>query len=129
MQGLVHARVHGLPFYMDPDSPDLSPAPSCISACHNGKLVTVAGTVVRAKVTQLFRAYKIVQCTKCSTAVRLQVCVSNPDAVEMPEQCPTQGCGSSGFKALEDASVGYTNFQEVNITVHPSQVPIWFRIV
>lgn len=114
---------------MDPDSPDLSPAPSCISACHNGKLVTVAGTVVRAKVTQLFRAYKIVQCTKCSTAVRLQVCVSNPDAVEMPEQCPTQGCGSSGFKALEDASVGYTNFQEVNITVHPSQVPIWFRIV
>jgi DNA replicative helicase MCM subunit Mcm2 (Cdc46/Mcm family) len=117
MQGLVHARVYGLPYYMDYQSPDLSPAPSCISACHNGKLVTVAGTVVRAQAMQVFQAYKLVQCTKCATAVRLQVCVSNPDAVEMPEQCPQQGCSNSGFRPLEGASVGYTNFQEISITV------------
>jgi DNA replicative helicase MCM subunit Mcm2 (Cdc46/Mcm family) len=120
VQGLLHARVYGLPYYMDYQSPDLSPAPSCISACHNGKLVTVAGTVVRAKATQVFSAYKLVQCTKCVTAVRLQACVSNPDAVEMPEQCPKEGCGNSRFNPLEDASIGYTNFQEINVTVRIS---------
>lgn len=128
MQGLVHARVHSLPYYMDPQSPDLSPAPSCISACHNGKLVTVAGNVVRAKAMQLFRAYKLVQCTKCSTAVRLTVCVSNPDAVEIPEQCPNQSCSNVGLKPIEDDSVGYTNFQEINITVSIARLLLLARL-
>lgn len=118
MQGLVHARVYGLPYYNDDFSSELSPAPSCIGACHKGKLVTVAGTVVRARGMQLFRAYKLVQCTKCSTAVRLPICVSTPQTIpEMPEECPMVGCSNSRFKPVEGDSQGYTNFQEISITV------------
>jgi DNA replicative helicase MCM subunit Mcm2 (Cdc46/Mcm family) len=114
----VHARIHGLPYYNDQQSLELSPAPSGIGSCHKGKVVTVAGTVVRAKGMQLFKAYRLVQCTKCSSAVRLSICVSNPQALaEMPEECPQAGCSSSNFKIVDDDSQGFTNYQEIHITV------------
>lgn len=114
VKSLVHARLHGLPYTHDSEG-TLSPQPSTVSASHTGKLLTLTGAICRAQSVQLFEAYRIVECSKCQSPIRLQACITNPKQFEPPPQCPT--CGGGSFRPVEQASVGYTNYQEVSIQV------------
>jgi DNA helicase MCM9 len=117
MQAFVHARIHALPYYLDPSSAALNPTLSCIGARHKGRLLTVAGTVVRAHGVQLFEAYRAVECAQCKALLRVHVSVTDPAVAQLPEECPKEGCDSSSFRKVEDSGPGYTNYQEVNIQV------------
>ena len=123
VKSLVHARIHGLPYSHDPNGV-LSPQPSTVSACHIGKLLTLTGAICRAQSVQLFEAYRIVECCKCKSPTRLQACITNPRQFEHPAQCPQPACGHTSFRPAEQASVGYTNYQEVSIQVSAHKHPI-----
>ena len=117
MQSFVHARIHALPYYLDPSGPSVNPTLACVGARHEGRLLTVAGTVVRAQGVQLFEAYRAVECVRCKSLLRVHVSVTDPAAAQLPEECPKEGCESSSFRKAEEGGPGYTNYQEVSIQV------------
>jgi DNA replicative helicase MCM subunit Mcm2 (Cdc46/Mcm family) len=120
VKAFVHARLHALPYFLDPTGPSSNPALSCVGSGHQDRLLTVAGTVVRAQGVQLFEAYRAMECLKCKSLVRVNVSVADPTVVNVPEQCPNEACASSSFRKAEESEPGYTNYQEISIQAHPT---------
>jgi DNA replicative helicase MCM subunit Mcm2 (Cdc46/Mcm family) len=127
VQNFVHARLHNLPYHLDGFS--LSPAVSSIGAGHEGRLLTVGGSVVRAQGVQLIEAYHTLECVKCKALVRVPVSISDPAAEPLsPELCPARGCDSCSFKKSPDSPLCYTNYQEINIQVSQTRILMCFCI-
>lgn len=61
---LVHVRVLGVPFHLDPQS-SLYPSIGNIRSCHVDKLITVTGTVVRTACVTMIESHKLYQCARC----------------------------------------------------------------
>jgi MCM OB domain len=112
--------VHALPYYLDASCASVNASLICLGAGHNGKLLTVTGTVVRAQGVQLIEAYQALECVECKSLVRARVSVVDPKVVDVPEECPQEGCISTGFRRAEGSEHGYTNYQEVNVQVSAS---------
>lgn len=62
---LVHVRVLGVPFHLDPHSSSLYPSIGKIRSCHVDKLITVTGTVVRTGSVTMTESHKLYQCARC----------------------------------------------------------------
>lgn len=117
LQEFVHARVHALPYYLDPAGPSVNPVASSVGTAHTGRLLTLSGTVMRAHGIQLFEAYRYMECCACKMLVCGQVSVVDPTVLDLPECCPAQGCKGESFQKREDAAPGYTNYQEIGLQV------------
>ena len=65
VKDLVHVRVWGVPFYLDPQSSSLYPSIGSIRSCHVDKLITVTGTVVRTGSVTMIESHKLYQCARC----------------------------------------------------------------
>lgn len=62
---LVHVRVWGVPFHLDPQTSSLYPSIGKIRSCHVDKLITVTGTVVRTGSVTMIESHKLYQCARC----------------------------------------------------------------
>lgn len=61
----VHVRVHSFPHCMDPRPGPSNPVIGGIRSMHVGRLLAVAGTVVRTGAVRVFEAQKVHECTRC----------------------------------------------------------------
>lgn len=64
----AHVRLHGLPYSLDPKPHALNPTIGRIGSSHIGRLITVAGTVVKTAPVKMFEHQRLMRCNKCKHA-------------------------------------------------------------
>ena len=62
---LAHPRLTSLPLHLDASQPWLHPGIGGVRSAHVGRLLTLAGKVVRAGPTQTLEARRTYECARC----------------------------------------------------------------
>ena len=62
----AHIRLHSLPYSLDPKPHALNPTIGRIGSSHIGRLISVAGTVVKTGPVKMFEHQRLMRCNKCT---------------------------------------------------------------
>lgn len=61
----AHLRLFNLPYSLDPKPHALNPTIARIGSSHIGRVITVAGTVVKTGPVKMFEHQRVMRCKKC----------------------------------------------------------------
>ena len=124
----VHARLTGYPRTSD----FVRPSISSLRAVDKGKLLQVAGTVIRAGARHVAIRSKMFQCSapKCGYQFLVPIEIEHDNTIKMPKVCPSpvpqkgRRCMNGAFLPLEDRPSNCTDYREIRIQ-EPMQVRAW----
>ena len=68
---------------------------------HVNKLVSIAGTVMKASVSRMLESAQEYVCKKCGTEFHVKIDFSKESLIVKPTQCPTGDCKSDKFQYIE----------------------------